>query len=290
MADEKYVNADEALRAALALPDASALSLTSPPAVLAKDGRLENPRFVGRGGMGTVYRARDLSLGFDVAIKLVRPGRDYAQLVRRLRREAGALALLRHPNIVELLRVDEHEGHMLLVMRFVEGVTLRRFLRARPGIDRALPLLHAAGEALCGAHAMGFVHRDFKPENVIVRPDGTPCLLDFGLTRGGTAHGAQATFTRPGEVLGTRSYMAPEQARGERTDALSDQYAFGVVAHEALTGRHPNAGAEHTDAVPHALSAVLARCMAERPEQRFPTLAEALAAMLGATPTVPSPR
>lgn len=276
MSHEKYRNADEALRAALALPDAQALSLTLPPALLSRDPRLEQPRFLGRGGMGSVYRAFDRSLGREVAVKLVRPGRGQEELVKRLRREAQALSALRHPNIVELVRIDETDGQILLVMAFEAGLPLRKVLRGRLPLDRALSLVVTVGDALCAAHDKGFVHRDVKPENIMVRPDGSPCLLDFGLARGVQSELGLATFTRPGELLGTSRYMAPEQLRGERGDVLSDQYAFGLTAYETLHGKYPDAAQAGDGTVPALVCDVLQRCMAELPERRFASLREAV--------------
>jgi serine/threonine protein kinase len=286
MSDEKYRNVEEALRAAVTLPDARALALTAPPALLVQHPQLRDVSFLGRGGMGAVFRAFDRDLDRLVAIKLVRPGPMGEEFTRRLRREAEALTSLRHPNIVELLRVEEREGQLLLVMAHVDGVPLRRFARdTRVDLGKLLTVMLLAGEALCAAHASGLMHRDVKPDNILVRNDGTPCLLDFGLARAALPHGALGTLTRPGDVVGTPAYMAPEQARGERGNAQSDQYAWAVTTFEACTGCHPRVARPGRDplaatrSLPAPVADVLERAMAEQPDQRFATLADALAAL-----------
>src|SRR5688572_31504122 len=148
------------MRAALSLPDAAQLKVTAAPLVLTGDTRLTDVCFLSRGGMGSVYRAHDVSLGCDVAVKLVRPGRWDAELAQRLQREAQTLARLRHPGIVSLLRTDEREGHLLIVMELVEGEPLRRFVRRRHPLEIVRSVMLRCGEALCAAHQAGFAHRD----------------------------------------------------------------------------------------------------------------------------------
>ncbi len=213
-------------------------------------------RRVGLGGMGVVYAAFDNELDRKVAIKLLRPGLgDDGTLLRdRLLREAKALARLSHPAIVQVYEAGEHDGQVYLAMEFVEGLTLRRWLEVEPrSVRDVLDKFLQAGEGLAAAHAAGLVHRDFKPDNVVVGTDGRVRVLDFGLALVG-AEGALVVegeldraaeldrLTRTGALLGTPAYMAPEQLRGEPADARSDQFSFGVALYEALFGVRPFAG------------------------------------------------
>jgi tetratricopeptide (TPR) repeat protein/predicted Ser/Thr protein kinase len=225
---------------------------------------------LGRGGMGIVCAAYDQVLDRKVAIKLLQ-GRGNAQAQARLIREAQALARLSHPNVVQIYEIGELEQLAFIVMEFVDGVTLREWLRSESrSAEAILAVFDAAGRGLAAAHAQGLVHRDFKPDNVMIRHDGRVLVMDFGLARGeageaGTAllelpdsELAESTelgstlsssrnqlsvdLTRTGALLGTPAYMAPEQFRGLETDAKTDQFAFCVAAWEALTGARPFAG------------------------------------------------
>jgi len=206
---------------------------------------------LGEGGMGVVYRARDSQLNRLIALKVLRPreGLDAAawQDARsRLVREAQAAAALAHGAIVTLFDVGEIEGCPFLAMEYIEGRTLREIL-SHPGPvsrDQAISWLRAVAEALGAAHRAGIVHRDVKPENIMVRSDGQVKVLDFGIARSTAASQARSTpqlptLTREGAVVGTVAYMAPEQIGGEAVDGRADQFAWGVVAYELLTGRSP---------------------------------------------------
>jgi serine/threonine protein kinase len=201
---------------------------------------------IGQGGMGIVYAARDERLGRTVALKLLRP-----ELGRTgtgdLAREAQSLAKLSHPNVVAVFDVGEHGGQLFVAMEYVEGQSLRRWLETPRPLPAILEVFIAAGEGLAAAHRAGMVHRDFKPDNVLVGVDGRPRILDFGLARAhdqqrellppAFADNAQASATslsRHGVVLGTPAYMAPEQHLGERADARSDQFGFCVALYQAL--------------------------------------------------------
>jgi serine/threonine protein kinase len=201
---------------------------------------------IGQGGMGIVYAAHDERLGRTVALKLLRP-----ELGRTgtgdLAREAQSLAKLSHPNVVAVFDVGEHAGQLFVAMEYVEGQSLRRWLETPRPLSAILDVFIAAGEGLAAAHRAGMVHRDFKPDNVLVGVDGRPRILDFGLARPhdqqrelippAFADNAQATATslsRHGVVLGTPAYMAPEQHLGERADARSDQFGFCVALYQAL--------------------------------------------------------
>ncbi|WP_181233397.1 serine/threonine-protein kinase [Enhygromyxa salina] len=204
---------------------------------------------VGQGGMGIVYAARDERLGRTVALKLLRPdlnrlGSDgHADLAK----EAQSLAKLSHPNVVAVFDVGEHDGQLFVAMEYVEGQSLRRWLETPRSLAAILEVYIAAGEGLAAAHKAALIHRDFKPDNVLVGADGRPRILDFGLARGpepqvaarppAFADSAEATATslsRHGVLLGTPAYMAPEQHLGERADARSDQFGFCVALYQAL--------------------------------------------------------
>jgi serine/threonine protein kinase/tetratricopeptide (TPR) repeat protein len=206
---------------------------------------------IGAGGMGEVYRAIDTNLGRQVAIKVLPAG--FAQDAKRLalfEREAKALASLNHPNIAVIHGLEKAHGSRALVMELVEGPTLAdRIAQGRIPVDEALTFAKQIAEALQAAHAQGIIHRDLKPANIKVRPDGMVKLLDFGLAKVMDPAGAMSpglsqapTITAPamtqaGVILGTASYMSPEQARGQRVDKRTDIWVFGCVLYEMLTGR-----------------------------------------------------
>jgi len=215
-----------------------------------------NPRYVierllGRGGMGTVYLARDQSLGREVALKLHRAGSGND----RLHREAIAMAKLAHPNVVTVFEVATVDDRLYVAMEYVRGGTLRSWLAAAPrGWREIVELLLHVGSGLAAAHAAGLVHRDFKPENVLVGKDDRPRVSDFGLARVDTrpsgpivplAGGSSidTPMTQTGALMGTPAYMAPEQLAADVVDARSDQFAFCVVAWECLFGSRPFTGA-----------------------------------------------
>ncbi|MGA2130872.1 MAG: serine/threonine-protein kinase, partial [Bryobacteraceae bacterium] len=205
---------------------------------------------IGAGGMGEVYRARDPRMGRDVAIKM-----SAERFSDRFSREVHAVAALNHPNICQLYDV----GSDYLVMELVEGPTLSERIRqgALP-LEEALPIARQIAGALEDAHEKGIVHRDLKPGNIILRPDGTVKVLDFGLakvtdkTPSGEhfEHSQSPTLdpvSRVGLVVGTAAYMPPEQARGKMVDKRADIWAFGVILYEMLTGVRPFAGETVSD-------------------------------------------
>jgi predicted Ser/Thr protein kinase/tetratricopeptide (TPR) repeat protein len=217
---------------------------------------------LGRGAMGSVYAAYDPELARRVALKVLRPGaaarQGHEAARQRLVREAQALARLAHPNVVKVFDVGTDEGRVFLAMELVEGQSLRRWLEPSRGWREALEILEQAGRGLAAAHALGLVHRDFKPDNVLVAEDGRVRVGDFGLVRrvddearrepptrdvddaGDDANdGAGAVLTAVGDALGTPAYMAPEQHEGEEAGPRADQFAFCVTAFEALYGRRP---------------------------------------------------
>jgi Tol biopolymer transport system component len=256
----------------------------------ARLGRYELIDSLGAGGMGEVYRARDTKLGREVAVKVVLEAflADRERLAR-FEREAKALAALNHPNIATLHGMEEADGRHFLVMEMVDGLTLAELLARRGGLalERALSFAIQIADALEAAHEKGVVHRDLKPANVKITPDDKVKVLDFGLAKTGTDAGSgdsamsptiansptlTAMGTQAGMILGTASYMSPEQARGMSGDHRSDVFSFGVVLYEMLTARQPFQG----ETVSDVLASVLARepDLAALPKDLSPRLAE----------------
>jgi serine/threonine-protein kinase len=203
-------------------------------------GKYQLGELLGQGGMGAVYRSFHPVLNRPVAIKimLANVAAD-SQAHQRFLREAQVVAVLSHPNIVNIFDVDVQDGQPYIVMDFAEGGSLAARLRAGPiGLEETLRLAIPLADALAYAHAQGLIHRDLKPANVLLRPDGSPVLADFGLARPTLADSA-AQITATGAVMGTLAYMAPEQFSGRPADARADIYAFGVMLYEMLTGRVP---------------------------------------------------
>ncbi|MDC0722257.1 serine/threonine-protein kinase [Nannocystis bainbridge] len=273
-------------------------------------GRFTLLRVLGRGGMGVVYTAYDELLDRIVAIKMVRSDRDDVHLLARVLREAKALAKLSHPNVVQIHDVSESDGQVFIAMEYVDGPTLRGWVEARreagAGWAELMAVMSQAGRGLQAAHAAGLVHRDFKPDNVLVGADGRARVLDFGLVaardqpeprRPGTPlDSTEQLLTRTGAILGTPAYMSPEQWLGRSADARSDQYSFCVAVYEALHGVRPFSGGQATEmlaaishatlesspgrlAVPAPIAAALRRGLSFRPEARFPDMGALLAAL-----------
>jgi len=246
-----------------------------PPELLARGatlGRYVVLDRIGRGGMGAVYAAYDPELDRKVALKMVQPRRTRAQpqpaQQTRLLREAQALAQVSHPNVVAIHDVGSVGGQVFLAMELVEGETLRKWLETRPPSSEVLKVFVAAGRGLAAVHAAGLVHRDFKPDNVIIRRDGRVCIMDFGVVRAieraatderdlaaepdlaPASEDEDASpipyrdalvtpLTQAGAVVGSPPYMSPEQFRGHAVDARADQFSFCVALYEALNGQHP---------------------------------------------------
>ena len=295
--------------------------MTSPPTTLDSIRRSLGQRYalereLGRGGMGTVYLARDLALDRPVALKILLP--EFAEqtgLRERFLRETRTAAGFSHPNIVPVYAVEEADGHLAYAMGFVEGETLtQRVERAGPLTVRELVrVLQDVGYALAYAHGRGVVHRDIKPDNVMLeRATGRALVMDFGISRSMTqaATGTSAGLTRVGEVVGTPEYMSPEQASGDVVDGRSDLYSLGLTAYFAATGttavtgettqrilvrqlteRVPPVEASRPD-LPPALAAAIDRCLEKEPAARFPTaeaLVEQIDAAQLAAPEIPLP-
>jgi tetratricopeptide (TPR) repeat protein len=252
---------------------------------------------IGAGGMGVVYAAYDPELDRRVALKLLRPDRFAGDADRlRLLREAQALARLADPHVVAVYDAGTFGDRVFVAMELVEGETLRQWLLAAPRTWReVLARFLPAGRGLAAAHASGLVHRDFKPENVLLGRDGRVRVVDFGLAKAvgnieematGTAvaeagDGLAAPLTDWGAVLGTPAYMAPEQLRGIAADARSDQFSFCVALYEALYSERPFAGTVLREApagtkVPGWLRTVLLRGLQVDPEKRYPAMDDLL--------------
>jgi len=261
-------------------------------------GRYELEELVGSGGMSSVFRARDRMLERNVALKILHA--HYSEdddTIERFRREARAVAQLSHPNIVTVIDRGEEDGRQFIVFEYVEGLTLKEVVAERGPLPvrDAVDLAIGVARGLAFAHAHGLVHRDVKPQNVLLNGDGKPKVTDFGIARSLDVQGV----TQTGTVLGTSHYIAPEQASGQPVDAQSDVYSLGAVLYELLTADPPFDGENfvavalkhvHQPApsvldrrpdVPLRLAAAVDRALAKRPGDRFPTM-DAFAAELEA--------
>jgi eukaryotic-like serine/threonine-protein kinase len=267
--------------------------------------RYEEPRLVGRGGMGEIYLAHDRVLGRTVAVKLLAERlAEEPELRERFRREALTAARLSSvPHVVTIFDVGEHAGRPFTVMEYLPGGTLGQRMTGPVEPARALAWLNEAAEALDAAHENGVVHRDVKPANLLFDGSDRLQVVDFGIAR---LVDETLGMTAPGTILGTAGYLAPEQASGRETTAASDRYALAVVAYELLTGHRPfERGSETAEAaahihepvppaseqgvgVPEEVDAVFARALAKSPVHRYPTAAafvDALGEALQGKPT-----
>src|SRR5215813_3124035 len=207
---------------------------------------------LGSGGMGDVYQATDTKLGRNVAIKFLPEAFSHdTERVARFQREARVLASLNHSNIAAIHGLEEIDSRHFLVMELVSGETLAdRIKRGGIPIEEAIPIARQIADALEAAHEQGIIHRDLKPANVKITPDGTVKVLDFGLAKMGgtpTVPGDESPTltvgqTEAGVILGTASYMSPEQAKGKAVDQRADIYAFGAVLYEMLVGKRLHRG------------------------------------------------
>ncbi|HEU5074864.1 MAG TPA: serine/threonine-protein kinase [Polyangiaceae bacterium] len=256
------------------------------PDVVIAQGTLKLGQELGHGGMGTVFRARHLRLGRDVAVKFL-PAElaDSAEFRTRFAREAHALALLNHPNIVTIHDYGEEDGQGYIVMELVEGSTLAEQLPLAP--ERAIGIVLQICEALSYAHQQGIVHRDIKPGNVLLDHNGRVKVTDFGLARmaGDAARGW--TLTSPDRALGTLYYMAPEVLQGAAPSAQADVYALGMLLYESMTGALPVGEFER---LPGAVDHVLRRAIAQLPAKRHASVDEFASELRRARHHVGQPR
>jgi serine/threonine-protein kinase len=274
-------------------------------------GGYQVEEMIGRGGMGVVFKARHLKLNRTVAVKMMRAG-GYAcpEELARFRREAEAVAALRHPNIVQVHDAGEVAGHPYFTMEYVEGGTLAAGLANNPlAPRRAAELLAILASTVQFAHQSGFMHRDLKPANILLTPDGTPRITDFGLVR---AVNADPELTGSGVPIGTPRYMAPEQAIGHTRDIgpAVDIYALGAVLYEMLTGRAPFDGQSTSEIiqkvvhdeptppsrlnarVPRDLETICLKCLQKSPARRYASaqdLADDLHRFLDGKPVLARP-
>jgi eukaryotic-like serine/threonine-protein kinase len=254
-------------------------------------GRYELGRVLGRGGMAEVREARDVVLGRRVAVKILHPAlAEDPTVIERFRREATTLAALNHPDLVGIYDAGSDGDSRYLVMEYLEGRTLADVLREDGALDPAAALAvgaHAAS-ALDAVHRAGLVHRDVKPANIMITPDGGVKLMDLGIARAADT----TALTAASMVVGTAAYFSPEQAQGRAADARSDIYSLGCVVYEMATGRRPfeadspvAMALQHVNAQPDAPSAlvaglpdgfdaVLARALAKDPDLRHASAAE----------------
>jgi predicted Ser/Thr protein kinase len=260
---------------------------------------------LGEGGFAAVYRVRDRTLDRDVAVKVLDLGlTPSTELAERFVREARTVARLQHPNIVPIHRVGGYKNSLLyIVMRYVDGPSLRRLLdkRKRLSVDNAVRIARQVVDALGYAHKQGVVHRDVKPDNILLDSAGNVLVTDFGIAKA-TEGASSSQLTSVGMVVGTPHYMSPEQATGERVDPRSDLYSLGIVLYQMLAGAPPFDGdsaqailmkqATATAkpirrirrAVPLAVAEVLDRLLAKDPAERFQTADELSRALVTARP------
>lgn len=266
-------------------------------------GRFTIDKRLGEGGMGVVYLATDSDLQRKVAIKFIhlRPGRERSQGARRLLREAQATAALSHRNVVTVHEVGMHQGEPYVAMEYLEGLTLRAWIDAEArSWQEILSVFVQAAKGLQAAHEAGLVHRDFKPENVMVCEERV-CVVDFGLARSSSsaaeespAHsyespealvGLAEQLTQPGTLLGTPRYMSPEQRERVTVGAQSDQYSFCVSMFEAVYGVVPSSAEVDIASAPQRLHEVLSRGLKESANERYSGMAELIEALEALLPS-----
>ncbi len=249
--------------------------------------QLQDP--IGRGGMATIYRGLDLHMDRVVAIKVLRDVYSSdPKFVKRFELEAKAASALQHPNIVQVYDYGLTDGNYFIVMELVEGTDLRRYLRSRGvlDVDRAVIIAHDVALGLGAAHRRNIVHRDVKPQNILVGRRGAIKLTDFGIASVYKDMNAER-LTTTGMTLGTVQYYAPEQAQGEIVTPAADVYALGIVMYEMLTGRPPFDGdtpvavamqhiqdpptppSQLNPNIPQPLEEIILRCLEKEPQMRF---------------------
>src|SRR5256885_10061833 len=257
------------------------------------EGKYKLDRLVGKGGMGAVFLAQDLTLDREVAIKVLPPDISQApNVIKRFQQEAKTAAKLDHTNIIPIYRVESEGGLNYFVMKYIAGVTLEDVLEQKKEPLAADYIQRVVWEAACAlghAHQRGIVHRDVKPANIMFDHDGKVMLTDFGISK---ALQAASGFTGTGMIIGTPHYMAPEQAKGQTVDGRADQYSLGIVGYRMLRSELRSSGASvHTILykhifeevplaktrradVPDFLSSAIARALSKEPGRRVPSMEE----------------
>ena len=262
---------------------AQGLAADAGPVVEVAGIEIETP--IGRGGMGAVYLGRQISLDREVAVKVLASElSDDPLFLERLEREARVMARLRHPNIVAVHDFQRTEDGAAIVMEFVEGGSLREKLRQHPKglpMDEALLMLRQIAAGLEAAHVSGVIHRDMKPENVLIDGEGMARVTDFGLAL--PLHEGSTRLTLTGTAVGTVDYMAPEQLKGGQLDTRLDQFALGVIAYELLTGQTPRGSFDPPHRlrgeIPLQVSQSVMRALRPNPEERFASIGEFVLAL-----------
>jgi len=258
-------------------------------------GRYQLIEKIGHGSMGVVYRALDPQRGREVAVKVMAQElSDDPELAERFRREALAAAQLGHRNITQVYDLGEEGQQLYMAMELLDGADLKSLIEggSAGSVRTKLAVMVQAAAGMAAVHALGLVHRDLKPANIHVKPDGLVKIMDFGLVRLGDSE-----MTRTGMVLGSPSYMAPEQIRGEKVDARSDVFALGAVFYELLAGRRAFGGkgiaqimtgvlsgqpeplAVTAPDVPRPLARIVERCLQKAATDRYQTAGELHAAL-----------
>ncbi len=261
-----------------------------------KIGSFEIVEIIGRGGMGVVYLAHDTKLDRSVAVKSIPAELQASSTAQaRFQREAKLLASLNHPNIAVIHEIiEQEEGASYLVLEYVPGQTLAQRIAHKPlKLEEALSIAQQVAEAVSAAHDKGVIHRDLKPGNIKITPEGRVKVLDFGLAKASTSEAIteKTTVTQPGRVMGTPAYMSPEQACGKPTDKRSDIWSFGCIMYEMLTGHLPFEGQTATEILariierepdwellpqetPENIRALLRRCLEKNPQRRLRDIAD----------------
>ena len=266
-------------------------------------GHYEIVRQIGAGGMGEVYLAKDTKLDRQVAVKILNEKfAAHESNLNRFIREAKAASALNHPNILVIHEIGEWENSKYIVSEFIEGETLRdKFKNSPSKLSEVLDIAIHIANALCGAHEAHIIHRDIKPENIMIRPDGFVKILDFGLAKlveqkavGFEASTVKQNQTAKGLILGTVNYMSPEQAKGEKVDARTDIFSFGVVLYEMIAGQTPFAGDSMSESfanlinsepppltrfsadAPDELQRIVAKTLRKKRDERYQTMKDLL--------------
>src|SRR5215472_7607054 len=255
------------------------------PGTLLAD-RFEILQLLGQGGMGAVYKARDIELDRLVALKLIRPDlASHPEILRRFKQELILAREVTHRNVIRIFDLGQAQGIKFITMEYVEGRDLRGLIHEKGKMtpEEAVPIVKQIAAALEAAHHAGVVHRDLKPQNILVDKDGRVYVMDFGIARSLETPG----MTQTGALMGTPDYISPEQAKGEKVDARSDLFALGIIFYELLTGNSPFRAetamatmfkrtneratplAQLNLGVPGHLSDIVSKCLEINPEQRY---------------------